>query len=119
MTEKIKNIDEGSKEAHIKKKKKKRDQARKSRKRAILRNRRFSDAHKLKNPCSCGETEPCCLSFHHKNGDKSGNISDMVNKGYGIKRLQKEIEKCAVLCLNCHAKLHNKERVEEANNGHN
>ena len=118
MTNKTKKVEEPIKEAHVKKKKK-REQARRSRKRAILRNRKFSDEHKLKNPCPCGEVEPYCLSFHHKNGDKTGNISDMVNKGYGIKRLQKEIEKCVVLCLNCHAKLHNKERVEGVNNENN
>lgn len=96
-----------------KNKKKRREQARKSRKRAILRNRKFVEAYKIKHPCPCGEVEPCCLSFHHKNEDKVGNISDMANKGYSIKRLQKEINKCVVLCLNCHAKLHNEERLKE------
>ena len=91
---------------------KKKEQSRKSRKRAVKRNRRYVDAHKLIHPCPCGETESCCLSFHHKNGNKTGNISDMVNRGYGINRIQKEIDKCIVLCLNCHAKLHNKEREE-------
>ena len=38
----------------------------------------------------------------------------MVNRGYGIKRIQKEIDKCIVLCLNCHAKLHSKERDDLA-----
>ena len=92
--------------------KKKKEQSRKSRKRAVKRNRRYVDAYKIKHPCPCGETEPCCLSFHHKNGDKTGNISDMVNRGYGIARIQKEIDKCSVLCLNCHAKLHNKEKLD-------
>jgi hypothetical protein len=94
------------KEVKVKKKKKK-DQARKSRKRAIARNRIFIEDYKIKNPCPCGEITPCCLSFHHKRGDKSWNISDMVNKGYSIKRLQLEIDKCVILCLNCHSKLHN------------
>ena len=85
----------------------KREQARRSRKRAIARNRLFIEDHKIKNPCPCGETEPCALSYHHENDDKSGNISDMVNKGYSIKRLLLEIDKCIVLCLNCHSKLHN------------
>jgi hypothetical protein len=91
---------------------KKKEQSRKSRKRAVKRNRRYVDAYKIKNPCPCGTIEPCCLSFHHVNDDKTGNISDMVNRGYGIPRIQKEIDKCIVLCLNCHAKLHNKEKLE-------
>jgi len=92
------------------KKKKKKEQSRKSRKRAVKRNRIYVDAHKKDNPCPCGETKSCCLSYHHENDDKTGNISDMVNRGYGINRIQKEIDKCVILCLNCHAKLHNKER---------
>ena len=99
---------------YLKNKKKRREQAKKSRKRAILRNRKYVEAHKIQHPCSCGETEPCCLSFHHKNGNKAGNISDMSNKGYGIKRIQKEINKCGVLCLNCHARLHNQKRIDDA-----
>lgn len=93
-------------------KKKKKEQSRKSRKRAVKRNRKYVEAHKKENPCPCGETESCCLSYHHENGNKTGNISDMVNRGYGINRIQKEIDKCTVLCLNCHAKLHNKERED-------
>ena len=100
---------EGSekKEPLTKKKKKKKEQARRSRKRAILRNRKYVDTYKEENPCPCGVGETCCLSFHHDKGEKSGNISDMVNKGYGLARIQKEMDKCIVLCLNCHAKLHN------------
>ncbi len=94
-------------------KKKKKLQSQKSRKRAVKRNRKYVEAYKLDRPCPCGETEPYCLSFHHMNGDKTGNISDMVNRGYGLTRIQKEIDKCDVLCLNCHAKLHGKEREEE------
>lgn len=93
--------------------KKKREQARKSRKRAVKRNRKFIESYKIENPCPCGEITTCCLSFHHENGDKIANISDMVNKGYSIKRMQSEMDKCIILCLNCHAKLHDKEKREE------
>jgi hypothetical protein len=98
-----------------KKKKKKKEQARKSRKRSVLRNRRYVDTYKEQNPCPCGITETCCLSFHHEKGEKSGNISDMVNKGYGIARIQKEMDKCIVLCLNCHAVFHNGKKENENN----
>jgi len=91
---------------------KKKEQSYKSRRRAVKRNRKFVDTYKINHPCHCGEFTPCCLSFHHENGDKTGNISDMVNRGYGINRLQKEIDKCEVLCLNCHAKLHHKEKLD-------
>jgi len=107
------NSSKHAKKWYVKNKKKKKEQSQKSRKRAVKRNRKFVEALKLGSPCPCGETEPCCLSFHHENGDKTGNISDMVNRGYGIARIQKEIDKCSVLCLNCHAKLHGKKRDEE------
>jgi hypothetical protein len=95
-----------------KQKKKKREQARNSRKRAIRRNKKYVENYKIAHPCSCGEKVPCCLSFHHNNGDKTGTISDMVNRGYSIKRIQSEIRKCDVLCLNCHTKLHNMKKKD-------
>ena len=101
--------------AKDKNKKKKKEQAKKSRKRAVKRNRKYVEKDKLNNPCPCGETECCCLSYHHFEGNKEGNISDMVNKGYSIKRIQSEIDKCKILCLNCHAKLHNKEKNDLTN----
>ena len=106
---------EYSKKWYAKNKKKKKEQAKKSRKRAIRRNRIYVEEYKLAHPCpNCEETEPCCLSFHHRDGsEKEGNISDMVNRGYGISRIQREIDKCDVLCLNCHAKLHNMEKLEQ------
>jgi len=101
---------EYNKKWYAKNKKKKKEQAKKSRKRAVKRNRKYVEKDKLNRPCPCGEAEPCCLSYHHTDNNKTGNISDMVNRGYSITRIQKEIDKCIVLCLNCHAKLHNKAR---------
>ena len=101
---------EYNKKWYAKNKKKKKEQAKKSRKRAIRRNRRFVEKYKLDHPCPCGETEPCCLSFHHYEGEKEGNISDMVNRGYSLRRIQAEIDKCMIMCLNCHAKLHKEEK---------
>lgn len=105
---------EYNKKWYAKNKKKKKEQAKKSRKRAIRRNRRFVENYKLEHPCPlCAENEPCCLSFHHRDGDlKEGNISDMVNRGYSLTRIQKEIDKCNIMCLNCHAKLHFQEKQE-------
>jgi len=101
---------EYNKKWYAKNTKKKKEQAKKSRKRAVKRNRKYVDSHKIAHPCPCGETETCCLSYHHYEGDKEGNISDMVNRGYSITKIKAEIDKCKVLCLNCHAKLHKKEK---------
>ncbi len=50
----------------------------------------------------CGESRTPCLDFHHKNGEKDHDVAYMANAGYGIETMKKEIEKCIVLCANCH-----------------
>lgn len=54
--------------------------------------------------CSrCGESDPACLDFYHRNPDeKDGSITDLVTDGYGRDRLEAECVKCDVLCANCH-----------------
>ncbi len=56
----------------------------------------------------CGEKHPACLQFHHKNKEeKSFTISYIAGRGVAsIGTILKEIEKCEVLCGNCHAKRH-------------
>lgn len=57
----------------------------------------------LKNKsCSvCGEARVAALDFHHLGG-KLFNVSDGVSRGYSLKRIEEEINKCEVLCSNCH-----------------
>ena len=50
----------------------------------------------------CGENGPVVLEFDHVRGKKKANITDMAHAGYSIKTLQEEIDKCQVLCANCH-----------------
>lgn len=55
----------------------------------------------------CGERETICLDFHHDNEkNKEHNISNMIKKGFSKNRILDEIEKCTVLCANCHRKYH-------------
>ena len=62
------------------------------------------------HPCQeCGETDPMVLEFHHE-GEKELPISVMVNGGYPIPKIQAEIDKCIVLCANCHRKVTMRER---------
>ncbi|MBI2452467.1 hypothetical protein HYV50_05340 [Candidatus Pacearchaeota archaeon] len=55
----------------------------------------------------CSENHPAVIEFHHKK-DKKFEISYMVANGYSIPRIREELEKCEVLCANCHRKRHYK-----------
>jgi predicted DNA-binding protein YlxM (UPF0122 family) len=56
----------------------------------------------------CGEDHPACLEFHHLNpSEKKINLSEAVAiKGWSKNKILDEIDKCVVLCSNCHRKLH-------------
>ena len=64
--------------------------------------RDYKNKHNCKN---CGEEDPNCLVFHHRGpSEKEANIPQLYK--YGIKKVQVEIDKCDLLCHNCHSKTH-------------
>jgi len=73
----------------------------------IAKNRRFDIRRKhyellCKSECiDCGESNPVVLEFDHLR-DKEYNISMMVAKGYVWEKILKEIDKCEIVCSNCH-----------------
>ena len=72
--------------------------------------REFVYQYLLAHPCEqCGEADPRVLEFHHI-GDKDSDITRLVSGGWSIKRIQKEIDKCQVLCANCHRRITVEER---------
>lgn len=63
--------------------------------------------YKKTHPCEvCGETERVCLDFHHLDPNKKDFGISTYSGTRGWKTIQEEIEKCVVLCKNCHAKVH-------------
>lgn len=54
----------------------------------------------------CGESEPCCLDFHHRDPETKDFTLSKASAGMSLKRIKEEIEKCVVLCSNCHRKVH-------------
>lgn len=73
-----------------------------------LRKKKSAEFREFKESLSClvcGESTPECLDFHHVDGEKYGNISTIVNR-WSVDRFKKELEKCVVLCANCHRKVH-------------
>jgi len=65
-------------------------------------NREYVHDYLLHHPCvMCPETDPVVLEFDHLR-DKKNSICKMVVNGNSIETIKKEIEKCQVLCANCH-----------------
>ena len=67
--------------------------------------RRRLQAHKTFEGCAkCRFAEhPAALDFHHVDEDtKSYHVSNMVSNDYGWAAIMAEVEKCVVLCANCH-----------------
>jgi len=58
--------------------------------------------------CSkCNEKDPCCLDFHHTDpSNKVDAVANLVRGRFSIEKIQHEIDKCVLVCANCHRKLH-------------
>jgi len=55
----------------------------------------------------CGEKRSVALQFHHSDPiKKEYNISTLVERAWSIDHIKKEIEKCEVICSNCHLEEH-------------
>ena len=61
----------------------------------------------------CGETHPSCMDFHHLDPtQKDFSISNALYKlHYTRELILAELEKCIVLCANCHRIFHHEERT--------
>ena len=60
-----------------------------------------------KNGCiMCGENHPATLDFHHVDAKmKEFNVGRDGSR-YGVQTVKNELDKCVVMCSNCHRKLH-------------
>lgn len=55
----------------------------------------------------CGENHPAVLDFHHRDPNtKKNTISNLKWSGCSLEQLKLEINKCDILCSNCHRILH-------------
>jgi hypothetical protein len=69
----------------------------------------FIEYKKTLNCKECGEDRYWVLDFHHRDPkEKDIDVSTLIRKGNKNKIL-KEVEKCDVLCSNCHRDLHFKQ----------
>ena len=66
------------------------------------------------NCMKCGESRIYTLDFHHKDPTiKDETIARMTSNRNKVEDIQKEIEKCVVLCSNCHREFHYLENKEQ------
>lgn len=74
------------------------------------RNRQELIKYLQQHPCEkCNVQDIEVLDFHHKDQkEKEHHISYMLHGGFSWKTILKEINKCQVVCANCHRKIHNK-----------
>ena len=74
--------------------------------------RDWLNKYKLTLKCEkCEENHPGVLDFHHNNPSlKEREVTTIVSRNWSLDRIKKEIEKCMILCSNCHRKLHWDER---------
>lgn len=64
----------------------------------------YIDDYKSCGCAICGEKDIACLDLHHLR-DKEFTISRSINR-CSFEKIKKELDKCVVLCANCHRKLH-------------
>ena len=58
----------------------------------------------------CGENHPATLDFHHHTPHPANRkISSLITDGQYTKAIEEIMEKCIVLCSNCHRKHHYEE----------
>jgi 5-methylcytosine-specific restriction endonuclease McrA len=59
--------------------------------------------------CSTDLLPICCYDFHHNKGAKEQEISKMMRTKKSLdNELKKELDKCAVVCANCHRQVTSK-----------
>ena len=77
--------------------------------------RRRVDA--VKTHCTtCDESATECLDFHHEDPKtKTQSVSWMISNGRSWETISAEIDKCTILCANCHRKLEAAKRRERIN----
>lgn len=66
--------------------------------------REISNKHKDRPCADCGlRYPPYVMDLDHQPGfEKTANVARMISAGYAESRVREELEKCEVVCANCH-----------------
>lgn len=74
--------------------------------------KQYTDAAKDRPCADCGETyPPSVMDFDHVRGEKVSSLAALRHARGGWKKLLAEIEKCEVVCANCHRMRTHRRRV--------
>ena len=70
------------------------------------------EEQKAQQKCAkCGESRGYVLDYHHLNPEKKkATIARLTSNKYKLEDIQKEVDKCIVLCSNCHREFHHFEK---------
>jgi hypothetical protein len=63
--------------------------------------KKLADLKTASGCTDCGENNHIVLDFDHIR-DKKYNISRMIHDGFSWRAIMREIEKCEIVCANCH-----------------
>lgn len=71
------------------------------------------EQQKAQQTCAkCGESRGYVLDFHHLDpSKKEETVARMTSNKYNVEDIQKEVDKCIVLCANCHREFHHFEKL--------
>lgn len=72
--------------------------------------------YKTGKPCAdCGEVyDPICMDFHHEDPKlKKDEVRMLLRDGYSMTVVQAEIDKCVLICSNCHRLRHKDDPVPD------
>jgi transcription elongation factor Elf1 len=84
----------------------------KNKKWLVEKKKRFDEYKKTFKCVKCDEARYYVLDFHHIDPIKKEYGISSISK-YSLERIKKEIEKCVVLCSNCHREFHHLEREQK------
>ena len=70
----------------------------------------FQDIKKKLKCFKCGEERWWVLDFHHRDPSKKESSLSILSRKGSKKNILEEIQKCDVLCTNCHRDLHYQEK---------
>lgn len=77
--------------------------------------RQFREFKSRLSCTKCGENHPATLDFHHHTPHPANRkISSLLTDGQFTRAIQEIMEKCIVLCSNCHRKHHYEEQKKRA-----